>query len=68
MTAVSETSALPEATATQLLINGTWRAASDGGTFPDLNPATSRPLTDIASATAADVDAAVTAARGQLRR
>ena len=66
MTAVSETSALPEATATQLLINGTWRAASDGGTFPDLNPATSRPLTDIASATAADVDAAVTAARGQL--
>lgn len=57
---------LPERTATQLYLGGKWQSASDGGTFTDLNPATAQPLADIASATAADVDAAVRSARGQL--
>lgn len=57
---------LPEGTATRLHINGEWRDASDGGTFTDVNPTTAQPLSEIASATAADVDAAVSAARTQL--
>lgn len=57
---------LPEGTATRLHIDGEWRDASDGGTFTDVNPTTAQPLSEIASATAADVDAAVSAARTQL--
>ncbi|MGC0364629.1 acyl-CoA reductase-like NAD-dependent aldehyde dehydrogenase [Rhodococcus sp. 27YEA15] len=68
MTALSDTASpsLPSGTATQLCIGGQWRDASDGGTFTDINPTTAQPLAEIASATAADVDAAVRAARGQL--
>lgn len=68
MTAVHETTApaLPDNTATGLFIDGTWRDASDGGTFVDLNPTTAQPLVEIVSGTAADVDTAVRAARAQL--
>ncbi|KAA9158115.1 aldehyde dehydrogenase family protein [Amycolatopsis acidicola] len=50
---------------TQLFLAGGWRAGG-GGTFPVLNPATEEKLTDVAAASAADVDEAVSAARAQL--
>jgi aldehyde dehydrogenase (NAD+)/betaine-aldehyde dehydrogenase len=50
----------------QLLIDGAFRDADDGATFATGNPATGEELTTVARATAADVDAAVTAARGAL--
>ncbi|UGS37325.1 aldehyde dehydrogenase family protein [Capillimicrobium parvum] len=48
-----------------LYIDGTWRDAGDGATFEVLNPATEQVVTTVASASAADVDAAVQAARRQ---
>ena len=58
------------ATATQakiepgkLLIGGQWRDATGGKTFETVNPATAEVLTTAAEASAADVDAAVQAAR-----
>jgi hypothetical protein len=62
----SAAAVLPENTATQLYIAGKWRDSSDGDTFIDLNPTTEEPLAVVAAATAADVDAAVRAARSQL--
>jgi aldehyde dehydrogenase (NAD+) len=50
----------------QLLINGEWREAAGGATMPVLNPATEQVIAEVASATAADVDAAVGAARAAL--
>jgi acyl-CoA reductase-like NAD-dependent aldehyde dehydrogenase len=50
-------------TKTQLLIGGTWRDASEGGTYDSFNPATGAPLAGVAEATRADLDAAVAAAR-----
>ena len=47
----------------QLFINNEWRDASDGSTFTVFNPSTGRPLMECSNATAADVDAAVAAAR-----
>ena len=47
----------------QLLINGEWRDAADGRTMPVINPATEETIAEVASASAADVDAAVVAAR-----
>jgi acyl-CoA reductase-like NAD-dependent aldehyde dehydrogenase len=47
----------------KLLIGGEWRDASSGRTFTTANPATEEPLTEIAEAGEADVDAAVRAAR-----
>ncbi|WP_431927855.1 phenylacetaldehyde dehydrogenase StyD [Amycolatopsis tucumanensis] len=49
----------------QLFLAGQWRDGT-GGTFADLNPATEEKLTDVAAASAQDVDAAVKAARAQL--
>ena len=46
-----------------LFIGGAWRDASDGGRTDILNPATGQKITDVASATTADVDSAVAAAR-----
>ncbi len=46
-----------------LFIGGEFVEPSEGGYFPSINPATEEPLADIALATAADVDAAVKAAR-----
>jgi aldehyde dehydrogenase (NAD+)/betaine-aldehyde dehydrogenase len=51
---------------TQLLIDGTFRDASDGATFTTHDPARGTPLADVARATADDVDAAVRAARAAL--
>lgn len=50
-------------TPTGLFIDNKWVAASEGGTFSTINPATEEHLVDIALATAADVDIAVAAAR-----
>lgn len=51
---------------TDLLIDGGWAAASDGGTFQTVDPATGEPIVDVAHATAVDVDRAVRAARAAL--
>ncbi|MDP9110066.1 MAG: aldehyde dehydrogenase family protein [Candidatus Eremiobacteraeota bacterium] len=48
---------------TQLLIGGQWGDASNGEHYDDPNPATGKTLAQVASASAADVDRAVTAAR-----
>jgi aldehyde dehydrogenase (NAD+) len=46
-----------------LFINGRFSAASDGGTFASVNPATEEILTQVAKATTVDVNRAVRAAR-----
>lgn len=50
---------------TQLFIDGAWRDAADGATFPVVAPASEQPLATVAAAGPADVDAAVAAARAQ---
>ena len=49
---------------TQLLIDGALRDAQDGRTFPTFDPAHGGELARVAQGSAADVDAAVAAARG----
>jgi betaine-aldehyde dehydrogenase len=51
--------------ATQLFIGGRWRDAADGATFTVISPSTEERIAEVASASAADVDAAVKAAREQ---
>jgi acyl-CoA reductase-like NAD-dependent aldehyde dehydrogenase len=46
----------------KMLIDGAWVAASDGRTFPSLNPATGETWAEIPEASAGDVDRAVRAA------
>ncbi len=46
----------------QLLIGGAWHAAT-GDTIPVLDPATGQPLAEVGAGSAADIDAAVRAAR-----
>jgi aldehyde dehydrogenase (NAD+) len=46
-----------------LFIGGEWVAPADGRTFATVNPATEETLAEVASASAADVDRAVRAAR-----
>lgn len=53
---------------TKLLIGGDWGDAARGKRFTTLNPATEEPITEVAEATAADIDAAVAAARAALTR
>jgi aldehyde dehydrogenase (NAD+) len=50
----------------QLFINGEFVDAQDGATFVTSNPATEEKIADVASASPADVDAAVRAARAQM--
>jgi aldehyde dehydrogenase (NAD+) len=50
----------------RLFINGEFVDAIDGSTFVTSNPATEDKIADVASAGAADVDAAVKAARAQM--
>jgi aldehyde dehydrogenase (NAD+) len=50
----------------KLFINGEFTDARAGETFATINPATEEKITDVASATPEDVDAAVKAARAQL--
>ena len=52
----------------RLLIGGKLVDASDGGTFENVNPATEEVLGVVADGTAADMDAAIAAARTRLRR
>jgi aldehyde dehydrogenase (NAD+) len=52
----------------QLYIDGQWRDASGGVTSPVNEPAVGRPMAHIASATAADVECAVAAARAAFDR
>ena len=47
----------------QLFINGKWRDASDGSTFPTFNPTNEEIITEVAKATASDVNDAVENAR-----
>lgn len=47
---------------TQLLIDGEWRAAADGGTVGVENPATGEIVDEVAAATVADLDWALAAA------
>jgi aldehyde dehydrogenase (NAD+) len=51
---------------TQLLIGGDWGDAALRKTFATINPANEEPIADVAEATAADIDAAVAAARRAL--
>ena len=46
----------------QMLIDGEWVGASDGGTFPSVSPVTGQVWAEVPEATAADVDRAVRAA------
>ena len=48
---------------TQVFIDGAFRDASSGATFPTENPATGEVITEVAAGDAADIDAAVRAAR-----
>ena len=47
----------------RLFIDGEFRDAKGSSTFPTINPATEEAITDVASASVEDVDAAVAAAR-----
>lgn len=51
---------------TGLLVGGEWSGAASGKSFQSIDPATEEPLLDIAEAGAADIDAAVAAARRAL--
>ncbi|HEY7692534.1 MAG TPA: gamma-aminobutyraldehyde dehydrogenase [Gaiellaceae bacterium] len=54
-------------TATQkIFVGGKWTEAADGGTMEVLNPATGEAIAEVPACTAADVDAAVEAARKAL--
>jgi len=55
--------AKPQIRQTQLLIDGQWTPARSGKTFDTINPATEEVIAQVAEADAADVDAAVRAAR-----
>lgn len=56
------TISLPKLPQGKLLINGVWRDASNGKTAPTFNPATEEEIMQVAQATTADVNDAVTAA------
>jgi acyl-CoA reductase-like NAD-dependent aldehyde dehydrogenase len=53
---------------TQLLIGGVWGDAAGCRRFATINPATEETIAEVSQATAADIDAAVGAARQALRR
>ena len=53
----------PQIRQTQLFINGQWVPARSGRTFATVNPATEEVIAQVAEADAADVEAAVRAAR-----
>jgi aldehyde dehydrogenase (NAD+) len=55
--------ATPQIRQTQLLIDGQWTPARSGKTFETINPATEEVIASVAEADAADVEAAVLAAR-----
>ena len=53
----------PTVRQTRLLIDGSFRDAADGKTFPTINPATEDKIADVAEGGPADIDLAVKAAR-----
>jgi len=53
---------------TEILIGGEWGEAARRKRFVSINPATEQPIAEVAEATAADIDAAVVAARQALER
>ncbi|TWT34879.1 aldehyde dehydrogenase family protein [Blastopirellula retiformator] len=59
----SITIAAPQVRHTQCFIDGKWVDASSGKTFETLNPATEEVIAEVAEGDAADIDAAVKAAR-----
>ncbi len=50
----------------KLYINGRWCDAQDGDTLVTFDPATGKPLAEVAAANGADIDAAVAAAKASL--
>ncbi len=66
MTTTAQRVKVPEITETQLFIDGRWEPASNGRTFPTINPATEEVLAEVSEGTAEDVDRAVQAARRAL--
>src|SRR4051794_21741493 len=65
-TATKKRSTAPAITQTRLFINNEWVDPIEGKTFDTYNPATGEVLAKVASASAADVDRAVKAARTAL--
>ncbi len=63
LAAPTQTVRTPQVTRTKLLINGEWCDARSGKTFATVNPATEEVIAQIAEGDAADIDAAVKAAR-----
>ena len=54
---------MPDLKSYQMLIDGEWVDAADGGTFASINPASGAPWAEIPEATEADVERAVHAAQ-----
>jgi aldehyde dehydrogenase (NAD+) len=63
MATATDISTIPEIKHTECFIRGRWLPASNGKTFPTINPATEEVIAEIAEGTAEDVDHAVLAAR-----
>jgi gamma-glutamyl-gamma-aminobutyraldehyde dehydrogenase len=61
-------SAIPAGLRTQAFIDGAYRDAASGATFVTENPATGKPIANVASGDAADIDAAVRSARAVFDR
>ena len=59
----AQPAAAPQIRQTQILIDGQWVPARSGKTFETINPATEEAIAQVAEADAADVEAAVRAAR-----
>ncbi len=66
MATATETRTTAEIRHTECFIGGRWVPASDGKTFPTLNPATEEVIAEVAEAAADDVDNAVRVAREAL--
>ena len=66
MATVAETIRPPKIQHTECFIDGQWRSAVSGKTFATVNPATEAVICEVAEGDAADVDAAVKAARRAL--
>ncbi|MCC7087417.1 MAG: aldehyde dehydrogenase family protein [Pirellulales bacterium] len=62
-TATLSKSRTPQIRQTQCLIDGNWQPAKSGKTFETVNPATEEVIAEVAEGDAADIDAAVKAAR-----
>ncbi|MCR4411333.1 MAG: aldehyde dehydrogenase family protein [Thermoguttaceae bacterium] len=63
MASIHDTMLMPEIRHTELFIGGRWTPASNGKTFPTINPATEEVLAEVAEGTEEDIDSAVRAAR-----